>query len=171
MSIVCCKLSEKEIKVAADSISVYGYTQEKAKDKYSKLCEINGMIIGSVGLCEESSMLQIFASTRKPASPIESEILNFIAEFAEWKKKRTEKYTIENDYLIAFDGRIFKVSSFFIKEILKYEAIGAGRDYALSTLYLGHDVEKAVEVACELSIYCEKPVQVLTMPRGGKWPS
>jgi len=165
MSIVCCRLSEKEIKVAADSIMVHGFTQEKGKDKYSKLCEVNGMIIGSVGLCEESGMIQIFAATRKPAAPTESEILNFIAEFAEWKKKKTEKYTIENDYLIAFDGHIFKANSFFIKEIVEYEAIGAGMDYALAALYLNHDVEKAVEVACELSVFCEKPIRILTMLR------
>lgn len=34
-------------------------------------------------------------------------------------------------------------------------------DFALAALHLGHTAEEAVEVATELSIYCEKPVQVI----------
>ena len=165
MSIVCCRVKEKVIEIAADSITVRGYTQEKGKDNYSKLCEVNGMIIGSVGLCSENGMLQIFASTRKPAAPSEDAILNFIAEFTEWKKKKTDKYELENHYIIAFEGKVFMINQFWVKEITSYEAIGAGMDYALSALYLGFDVTKAVEVACELSIYCEMPTHKLTMLR------
>ena len=165
MSIVCCKVGDEKIKIASDSITVRGYTQEKGKDNYSKLCETNGMIIGSCGLCSENGMLQIFASTRKPSAPSEDALLNFFTEFAEWKKRKTDKYVLENQYIIAFEGKAFMVSHFWVKEITSYEAIGAGEDYALAALYLNHDVDKAVEVACELSIYCEKPIQVLTMLR------
>jgi ATP-dependent protease HslVU (ClpYQ) peptidase subunit len=162
MSIVCCTVDDK-IRVASDSIIVWGYTQDKSKDKYSKLCQVNGMIIGSVGLCEESAMLQIYASTCKPVSATELSLLNFMADFAEWKKKKTDKYIIENDNIIAFDGKVFELNGLFVKEIINYSAIGAGRDYALATLYLGNDVETAVKTACELSIYCELPVKVYEM--------
>ncbi len=50
------------------------------------------------------------------------------------------------------------VQDYFITEVTTYEAIGVGTRYALSALCLGHSVEEAIEVACELSIYCEKPV-------------
>jgi len=162
MSVVCCTISDK-IRVASDSIIVRGYTQEKGKDKYSKLCQVNGMIIGSVGLCEESSMLQIYASTCKPSSATELGILNYMADFAEWKKKKTDKYIIENDNILAFEGKVFQIDGLFVKEITSYSAIGAGMDYALSALYLGMDVEVAVKTACELSIYCELPVKVYEM--------
>ena len=159
MSIVCCTVKDK-IRIASDSIMVRGYTQDKSKDKYAKLCQVNGMIVGSVGLCEESSMLQIYASTCKPSSPTELGILNFMVDFAEWKKKKTDKYIIDNDNIIAFGGKAFELNGLFVKEITTYSAIGAGMDYALATLYLGNNVETAVKVACELSVYCELPIKI-----------
>jgi len=165
MSVVCCRIKEDCIEVASDSIIVFGSTQDKGKDKFSKLIEVNNIIIGSVGSAAECSMLQIFANTRKPSSSTEKGILEFMVEFAEWKKGKTDKYEIENNFIIVFEKHVFQINSFFVKEIEKYDAIGAGMDYALAALYLGHDVETAVEVACELSIYCEKPVKKLVSPK------
>ena len=160
MSIVACKVSEKEIEISSDSICVRGYTQEKSGErmKFSKLVQINNMIIGGVGLSAENGLMQLFAATHQPLSPTEDALLSFIAEFSEWKKKRTEKHDIENNFIIAFSGHAFRLDGFSIKEILTYDSIGSGKDFALAALYLGHDTIKAVETACELSIYCEKPI-------------
>lgn len=165
MSIICCRIDKEEITIASDSITVRDWTQEKGKDKFAKLAEINGMIIGGAGIAEETCLLQIFCQTRKPEAATEQGILIFLSEFAAWKKNKTEKYKIDNSYIILFDGKAFYTCDFFVKEISCYEATGAGMDYALSALYLGHDVVKAVETACELSIYCEKPVIKMSMRR------
>lgn len=165
MSIVACRIYDDKIRIGSDSITVRGDTQDKAKDKFLKLAEVNGMVIGSVGFCEENGLFFTFCMNRNPKSAAEDDVLEFICEFAEWKKKRTEKHEIENDYLIVFDSKVFYIQRFFVKEIISYEAIGAGMDYALSALYLGHDVEKAIEVACELSIYCEKPIKIIEIKK------
>ena len=52
--------------------------------------------------------------------------------------------------------------------IITYEAIGAGLDYALAALYLGHTVEDSVKTACELSVYCEQPIIYMTMDRSNE---
>ncbi len=57
------------------------------------------------------------------------------------------------------DSHVFEIESFFVQEITDFAAIGAGRDFALAALHLGHDARKAVEVACKLSVYCEVPVK------------
>ncbi len=160
MSVVACRVTKEKIEVSADSISVRGYTQEKITDKkYAKLCEVNGMIIGGVGLASENGMLQMFAASRKPATPTIDSLLEFMVEFGEWKKKKIDKYSHENDFIIVTDNHAFYAASdLCIKEISDYQAIGAGMDYALAALYLGCDTKKAVEVASELSIYCEKPI-------------
>lgn len=166
MSIVACKVYDNRIKIGSDSIAVRGYnTQEKAKDKFLKLAEVNGMVIGGIGLCEEISLFFTFCMNRNPKNATEDNILEFVCEFAEWKKKRNDNYKIENHYLMVINSKVFLIESFFVKEIISYEAIGAGMDYALSALYLGHDVEKAIEVACELSIYCEKPIKVIEVKK------
>jgi len=165
MSIVCCKVTENEIIVASDSITVRGWTQGKGSNSYAKLVTLNELIVGSTGCAQESALFQIFCQTRKPQSPTCLAVLDFIQEFSAWKEKKSGKSEIENSNIIVFEGHAFLVEQYFIEEIKNYEAIGAGMEYALSALYLGHSAEKAVNTACELSILCEKPVITYTMKR------
>jgi ATP-dependent protease HslVU (ClpYQ) peptidase subunit len=161
MSIVVAKVVDNKIIFGADSISVAYCTQ--AKDRFSKLFALNNMIVGTAGFVEESTLFQIFCGSRHPVTPTEKDILDFLCEFAEWKKKKIEKFPLENHYIIGFEGKAFLCEGFLVSQTLKYDAIGAGRDYALSALLLGTTVEKAIETACELSIYCERPVHILEM--------
>jgi ATP-dependent protease HslVU (ClpYQ) peptidase subunit len=158
MSVVAVRVEKNRITIASDSIMVSGYTQLVDKNKYSKLTKVNDMIIGSVGTCEESSLLQVFCNTHKPETETESAIINFFVEFAEWRRGKTGLHPITNSYLLIVNKNVFHIEGFFVQRITNYMAIGAGNDYALSALYLGHSVKKAVEVACELCVYCETPV-------------
>ncbi len=161
MSIVACRITEDGYEIAADSISVRGSTQTKNNINRSKLVEVNNLVIGSVGLAEESSLLQIFAKTHQPSAATEEGMLEFWNEFSEWKKKRTDRTTIENSYFIGVGDVVFYINHWLISSVSSYEAIGAGMDFALAALHLGHSAEEAVETAIELSIYCEAPVQVI----------
>ncbi|HQU73805.1 MAG TPA: hypothetical protein PKV71_10255 [Calditrichia bacterium] len=168
MSVVCCRVYEDRIEIASDSITVRGWTQEKGRDNHSKLVAVNDMVIGSVGRAEDSSLMQLFCATHKPEGASESDILSFMVEFLDWKKKKTDQKQTSGVFILLFEGKAFYINGFFIKEVVSYEAIGAGMDFALSALYLGHNVEKAVETACELSVMCEKPIQSLKMDKAGK---
>lgn len=164
MSIVCCKVTPTCIRIASDSITVRGYTQSKGKNtEHSKLITINNMIIGSTGTIEESNMFQIFCQNKQPLEASNREVLNFLFEFSEWKKKKIENSKINNSYILVFKGKAFHINEFMVDEIKTYEAIGAGMDFALASLYLKHDVQSAVEVACQLSIFCELPIIMYSM--------
>ena len=166
MSVVACKILPNGYEIASDSISVRAWTQSKGENtKFSKLFEINDIVIGSVGYAEESSLLQIFCSTRKPSDATESAILEFMSEFSSWKKGKAEKSGLDNAYLVGFDGKVFSINGWFIQEVLKYEAIGAGMSFALAALYLNNSAHDAVKVACELSIFCEEPIKVISKTR------
>jgi hypothetical protein len=147
---------------------VYGSTKDNSSNSYAKIVEVNGMIIGSVGVCEESSLMQLYASTRKPISSNEAGILEFISEFATWKKGKTGDWGINNSYIIVFEGKAFCVESFFVWEITKYTAIGAGRDFALAGMELGKCTTDSVILACKLSLYCALPTITFSMPRSNK---
>ena len=165
MSIVACRVYEDRITIASDSIVVYEDTQRKSdmgNDEFCKLTRINGMIIGSVGTCEEGMLFQLYCSTRKPKSPTVDDVMAFVVEFAQWKKKMTElSYSLDNKHILIFNKTAFYIERFFVDCIRDYRAIGAGKDFALSALYLGHTVREAVEAACELSIYCERPINLI----------
>lgn len=45
----------------------------------------------------------------------------------------------------------------------RFFARGAGRDYALAAMYLGHDARKAVEVACALDVNCGNGIDTLEL--------
>jgi ATP-dependent protease HslVU (ClpYQ) peptidase subunit len=64
-------------------------------------------------------------------------------------------------FIVVHKGKAFFLGGYFVREINDYYAIGAGMDYALAALYLGASVEKAIKTACELSIFCEGPVNVI----------
>jgi hypothetical protein len=156
MSVVAVRVYDKKIEIASDSIAVLYNTS--VTDKFSKLEQINGMIIGGVGLIEELSLLYFFAESHKPISCASSDVLNFFVEFAEWKNVRTKKFSIENSYIFIYDGLVYFVSNFLIQEITDFFAIGAGEDHAWTALYLKHSVEDAVGIACKLCPFCSEPV-------------
>jgi len=159
MSIVCCKVSKNMIEVASDSISVRGYTQSKGQNiRLAKLTKVNNLIIGSVGLAQESVLMQLFCETHQIKSPDIDSILTFLSEFSDWKKGKIDNSNIDNSYIFVLKGKAFAIGGYLVSEITDYEAIGAGMDYALAAMYLGHGVKDAVKVACELSVYCEEPV-------------
>jgi len=162
MSVVACRIKENGYEIAADSITTRGMIQTKGQTTdHVKLYETNDMVIGGVGSAEENSLLRLFAETHRPSKADEYSILEFLSEFSEWKKKKTDNTTVKNSYLIGYQGSVFYVEQWHVSKVKSYMAIGAGMSFALAALYLGHDVEKAVETAIELSTVCEGPILVI----------
>ena len=161
MSVVACKIYKDRYEMASDSIIVWGWTQDKGKNlDMVKLIECNDLIIGSSGLSSEIEMMRMFVKNHRPIQEDGESILNFMDEFVNWMKKKTDDdhNSIKNSFIIGMKVKVFQFNCWNVCEVLTHTAIGAGMDYASTALYLGHDVEKAVEVATELSIYCEKPI-------------
>jgi len=158
MSVVAVKVTNKKITIGSDSIIAFGWTQEK--DKLAKLEEVNGMIIGSVGLAQEGALFRVFCRTRKPRAADVESIVDFMSDFQDWLKVKTDESNIGNNYILVFDKKVFSIEGFYVKEVTDYTAIGAGMDFALSALYLGNSVKESIKAACHLSVYCEEPINI-----------
>jgi ATP-dependent protease HslVU (ClpYQ) peptidase subunit len=163
MSVVAVKVTKNKITIGADSILVSGWTQEK--DKLAKLNKANGIIIGDVGDAEEGALFLLFCKTRKPREASVDAIVEFMSEFQDWMNNKTGESKLSNQYILIIEKKAFMIEGFFIKEVTDYTAIGAGADFALPCLALGHSVEVAIEMACHFSIYCEKPVNLLEVKK------
>lgn len=162
MSVVVCLKTKSGYEIASDSIVTRGFTQTKGQTTdFSKLFEENGMVVGLVGLVEEGMLMRLYASTNRPSAPTERGILEFLSDFSDWKNKRTSNSSIENSYIIWFQGVAFATEQWLVQKVTNYQAIGAGMDFALASLYLGHSAVEAVETAIELSVFCESPVQLI----------
>ena len=165
MSVVAAKVYGDRIQIAADSQGTYGYKTKR--NDMLKLDIINNMIIGGVGTAEETSLLFHFAKTHRPETATEKDVLNFFVEFMGWKKEYNGGQ-IDNSYLLVIDSHLFWIENLFIKEIKDYVAIGSGYPYAIAAMYLGHNPDEAVSVACHLDSYVGEPIIIYTMYSDGE---
>lgn len=165
MSVVAVRKTDKKIKIAADSISVCGWTRMEKTIKKAKLFKVNGIIAGGVGLASENLLLENFCLTHQPHEATEREVLNFFIEFNNYLKDLgLSKYT--NAFILCFRGKAFLIyEDMYVNEINEYAAIGAGEDFALAALYLGHSAKEAVKTACELSAFVAEPIVEFEMEK------
>jgi len=164
MSVVAVKVTKEKIVIGADSILVsHGTTQEK--DKFAKLNKVNDIIVGDVGDAQEGGLFLMFCRTRKPREASIEAIIEFMSEFQDWMKSKTDESKLTNEYILIIERKAFLVEGFFVKEIIDYTAIGAGMDFALSALYLGNSVEESIKAACHLSVYCEEPINLMKVKK------
>jgi len=161
MSIVAVKKYKNEIVIGSDSIMVHGWTQEK--DRLSKMFKIGkDMVMGTAGECRIATLFKDFLSNHKPKYTNEDGYIRLINEFTNEYKDLKGFDPSKNDFIVIYNKKIFSINDgYHVREIKDYYAIGAGMDYALAALYNGCDVKKAIETACHLSIYCEKPINII----------
>lgn len=163
MSVVAAKVYADRVTMAADSIMTKGWS--KTNNNFVKINEINDMIVGGCGLSQEVSLMWHYMTTHKPASATERDILDFIVEFSKWKRDLTGDGSVQNTYLIIFEGHLFEIEHMFVFEIKDYVAVGAGEDFANAVLHLGHTPKEAVKVACDLCCYVCEPVIEYSMSK------
>lgn len=166
MSVVAVRVNKDSIIMSADSIRVFGGDMTATGKGRGKIYDVNKMLIGGVGYSSENILLSLFAENHRPLAPNEREVVQFFNEFAEYKNKMTGDRCLHNDFLLAFDGHCFTVSSDYnVLEIEDYFAIGYGRDYANAALYLGHSPQEAVKAACDLCCYVAEPIITFTQEK------
>lgn len=159
MSVACVKIYNDRIVLGADSIIVYGEMQEKQKDsKIRKINDFSGF--ASSGYAKEIEFFYIFCKTHQPSQNTIEGIIDYFFEFSNWKKKKIDDDKIENFYIFVYKGKCYYFNDFYVSEIRDFCSIGAGYQYATTALYLNHTVEEAIKISCDLSIYCETPVNI-----------
>jgi len=166
MSVVAVKKEGSKIIIGADSIRISGWgTQEK--DKLAKLFRISKeLIVGTVGDCAIHSLFREFLGNHLPKSNTEYGWTSLISEFSNYLNELKNAPKLEySKFIVVNKNKAFFIESYFVREINDYYAIGAGTDYALSALYMGASVREAIETACHLSIFCEKPINVMEMKK------
>jgi hypothetical protein len=88
-----------------------------------------------------------------------------MSEFQDWMNKKIGEVKINNHYILVFEGKVFLMEGFYVKEVTDYTAIGAGMDFALAALYLGNSVKESIKAACHLSVLCEEPINIFEIEK------
>lgn len=165
MSVVAVKVYDDRIEMAADSIIVCGARKELFYGTHVKMNQVNDMVIGTSGTCEEGGLMWLYAKNHRPIAATERDVLEFFMEFVEWKKDKSSQPTLGNHYLLIYENKAFYIQNFLVLEVDQYSAIGAGADYALAALYLDKSPSEAVKVACDLSCYVSEPILTYTVAK------
>ncbi len=166
MSVVAVRKEGSKITIGADSIRISGWgTQEK--DKLAKLFRVSKeLIVGTVGDAAIHSLFREFLNNHLPKTNTEYGWTTLIGEFSSYLNDLKNAPKLENSaFIVVNKNKVFFIASYFVREINDYYAIGAGMDYALSALYMGASVKEAIETACHLSIFCEKPANVIEVKK------
>lgn len=164
MSVVAARVYKDKIVMAADSIVVRGWSKRTDHD-IVKINDINGMIVGSTGYAQELSLMWQYMTTHKPAAATEKDVLAFVVEFSRWKRELIGNGSVDNTYLMAYDGHLFQIQDMLVYEVSEWSAVGAGEDFANAVLYLGNSPRDAVKVACELSCFVAEPIIEYSMQK------
>lgn len=166
MSVIATRVYADRIEIAADSQITFGATMQT--DETVKLFTTDtGITVGGVGTMQELALFKIFLKTHFPAAATEDALIDFIHEFRQWLAENAEilPEVDDNEYHFLFEGKAFSIHRYNIREIMEFDAVGAGMDYALAALYLGRSPAEAVKVACDLNIFCSLPVVTHTTQR------
>lgn len=160
MSVIAVKIDSDKITVASDSIII---KDDLKRTNFQKLHDFEHMIVGGCGSAEELSLFFEFAKRSKEKLTSVYAVQEFMDKFSNCKRAYTDDNKINNAYIIIYDKHVYEVDGMFVQEITDYTAIGEGEAYALAALHLGHSVEEAVQVACDLCCYVSEPIVKFTV--------
>lgn len=162
MSVVAVRIDDDKITIGADSQVTYA---DGTKLQLTKLYVFDtGLVVGGVGDAETCSLMSVFGRNHFPPSPSEEGVVDYMREFANWVTTHAPSAnTNEMHFLIVWQGKAFITMGYFVQTVETFAAIGSGATYALSAMYLGHTVEKSLEVACALNIFCNQPLHIVEL--------
>ncbi len=163
MTIIAVKIDKKEITMGADSLTTAGDVQEC---RISKIFETNGITLGTAGYYSDLMLFYIFCKTHRPKSATVDCLIDFLNEYYDWIKKKTDETKMEcSTRLFVYENKVFELNGFSVMPIKKYGAIGSGYQYALTALHLGNSVKDALKVASHFDPYCGAPFKIIKIKR------
>lgn len=168
MSVVCAKVYDDRIEIAADScIAIEDFVLPTTG--FQKLFAVGDMLIGSAGLCEEITLMKSFLEEIKEDMPKDasfSSMVRLVREFYEYCKEYRDDISElqkpgdgeRNLFLIVYKSRLYYVNGADVFEVENYTAIGSGSEAANTAMYLGYSPEDAVKTAAALNAFVRLPV-------------
>ncbi len=172
MTCIACKRNIDWIEISCDTQTSYYdfWNKETSKTKHqtlvnsSKIYTENWIVIWACWSVIESNLMKIFSRNHKPKSPDDYWMMEYMIEFKQRVSEKDSSIVLSNEYIIIYENRIYKCCWIDISEVNEYCAAWSWIFFALSTLYLWFDTNKAVEVACEFDLYCWWDILTIKVP-------
>lgn len=166
MSVIIVEITEDKIRFAFDTMMSYS---DQAFYYDSKLIQSKNIVIGLVGEIRIFPYLKKYLEENSP--PIFEDVYAVSSFLDGYRKKYSDlEHTRFGEYeslLITDSKRVFYMKPIHSTcyEVTTFEAIGSGSDQALGAYSACKDIVKSAEIACDLNIYCGKPVKTLEVKK------
>jgi len=156
MSVIAVKKITGGWQIAADSIETWGSSFQRKQEKLMCIAE-KQFAIGGTGTSALNSLMYSFITSRGiPANTLVT-WLQFAKEFKQ--EANTFRFTMEDNSFIAVHyGFAWRINGLHVQQVEDYDAIGSGRDFALTALYLGKSAREACEITTKLCHTTRGPV-------------
>lgn len=163
MTVIVAVKTDDRIIFAHDSLATSGDRIINDNNMtLSKLWQQNNLTVAHSGQCVFDTVMRIFAKTHVPKSACEDGMVEFLIEYVNLCQSKYSIGIPTSSFLIAFQDQLFRVyGGIDVYKVEKFDAIGAGADFAQAALLLGKTAKEAAEVSCQLSNYCAPPVKVV----------
>jgi len=167
MSIVCAARKNGEIAISGDSLTNYGSL--RASSSYvansSKLYRVNGSVIGLVGWCAISTVLEHLMQQEKKLFRFGNR-MEILTTLLELHQKMKRDYFLQSyddrdqpvestqmHALIVNANGLFEVSSY--RSVIEYKtfwAVGSGRRFALGAMHAVYAARKSARTIAEAGV-------------------
>lgn len=167
MSIVCAARKHGEIAISADTMTKFGALNADAtyRENSSKLLRVNDSVIGSVGWCAISSVLEHLIRRDKKLFRLGNrmEIMSTLLElhprlkreyFLESYEERDQPVESTQLHLMIVNaGGIYEVCSYrSVSEYKTFWAVGSGRRIALGAMHATYRSAKSARAIAEAGV-------------------
>lgn len=163
MTTIAGKIVDDKVVLVADSRTSLGHVRVDQTTLRSKLFKGNDTIIAGSGAVSETVLLELWCRDHSLGVGGVVRVTEWLLEFANWKKDKTEKFDINNEYLIGHSSGLYSNIGLSVTQCDQYAVGGSGLYFAMTALHLGKSLEDAVKVACELDAYSDLPIQTLSL--------
>lgn len=165
MTVIAAKVFNDKIEMSCDSAGTRGW-HSRNNFMPSKVIKGQDFLVGLCGSATLITFLHMFSKNHPIGDGEEAAVIDWIVEFLEFIKKKTGSWhnTKNSDQLIiAHKSGLYTIENWAPIKVKDWHAIGSGFEYAESAFYLGHNTEKAVEVANNFCFGCGGDIETFEL--------
>jgi len=153
MTVLAAKIYNDRIQISCDSMVSRGW-HKKTTGYPDKIIEGSDFIAGVCGDATAMSLLIMYSKNHPVGVGGLDRIVEWCSEFLEFVKKKTNNWGIDSSLILVHKSGLFMIEDWIPMQINDWCAHGSGYKHAEAALFLGHDTDKAVDVAINLAYGC-----------------
>lgn len=160
MTTIAGVVKGNKVILASDSRTSRGWQRIDQDSERSKLFRGTDFICAGTGYAAESQLLELYGKDHSIGEGSVMRVTQYLVEFLNWLKTNHLGKEINNNFIIGHNSGLYTTYGLEVHKVNK-ATDGSGGLYAYTALHLDHEIESAIEIACELDAFSDTPINTL----------